>query len=140
MRDAVFPAFYAAHCRHFSQVIKEGARGPFLSTVSSGQSSSSLFSAAFFQTQEAFQLRDAIVISSDTDIPTDFPTTGMVLPQLTLFQQSDVDTAVAPVSKILARATNQKYLTQWYRMTSGECTELVRLRTVIVLWRLVLII
>ncbi len=29
MSDAVFPAFYAAHCRHFSQLLKEGARGPF---------------------------------------------------------------------------------------------------------------
>ncbi len=53
----------------------------------------------------------------------------MVLPQLTLFQQSDVDTAVAPVSKILALATNEKYLTKWYRMTSGELTELVLLST-----------
>ena len=107
MSGAVFPAFYAAHCRHFSQLIKEGARGPFLSIVPSGQPSSSLFSAAFFQTQEAFQLRDAFVISSDADIPTDFPTTGMVLPPLSIFQQSDVDTAVAPVAKILSRATNQ---------------------------------
>jgi hypothetical protein len=53
----------------------------------------------------------------------------MVLPQLTLFQQVDVETAVAPVTKFLAKSTNQKYLTQWYRMTSGERMELARLRT-----------
>ncbi len=103
MSDAVFPAFYAAHCRHFSQHLKESVRGPFLSPVSSGQSSSSLFSAAFFQTQEAFQLRDAIVIRSETDIPSDFTSTGIVLPHLNLFQHADVDTAVAPVSKFLAK-------------------------------------
>ncbi len=86
----MFPPFYTAHCQHFSQLLKEGARGPFLSTVSSCHSSSSLFSTAFFQTQEALQLRDAIVIRSETDILSDFPTTGMVLPHINLFQQDDV--------------------------------------------------
>ncbi len=113
MSDAVLPALYAAHCQHFSQLIQEGARGPFLSTVSSGQSSSSLFSAAFFQTHAAFQLRDAIY-SFQERYSARFSSTGMVLPHLNLFQQVDVLTAVAPVLKFLAKATNQKSLTQWY--------------------------
>ena len=46
MRDAVYPAFYAAHCRHFSQLLHKRTRGPFIYNASSCQSNSSLFSAA----------------------------------------------------------------------------------------------
>jgi hypothetical protein len=113
----------------FQPASQGGGKGPFLSNVSSGQYRSSLFFAVFFQTQAAFQLRDAILISCETDIPSDFLTTCMVLPNLTIFQQVEVEAEVAPVSKFLAKTTNQKYLTQWYRMTSGERKELARLRT-----------
>jgi hypothetical protein len=49
------------------------------------------------------------------DILFDLLSSGMVLPNQHLFQQANVVTAVAAVSKLLAKLTNQKFLPQWQR-------------------------
>ncbi len=54
MRAAAFPAFYAPHLRHFSQLLVEGVPGPFLSPAFQHNARSSLFSDSFHQAQAAF--------------------------------------------------------------------------------------
>ena len=52
----------------------------------------------------------------------------MVLPHISLFQETDVASAAAGVSQVLTKVTNQKHLTLWYRTTSPLRQELTRLR------------
>jgi hypothetical protein len=53
----------------------------------------------------------------------------MVIPQLILYQETDVASAVVGVKQIMSKVTNQKYLTTWYRTNSPTRQELIRLRT-----------
>ncbi len=117
IREVAIPAFYAAHLRHFRQLLLEGVSGPYPSSLLQLNTSSSLFSESFHQAQAAFELRKADLIQAETDIHPTFIIPEMVCPHLCLFQEADVASAVAGVPKTLPNVTNQKYLTQWYGET-----------------------
>jgi hypothetical protein len=106
-----FPAFYAAHLRHFRKLLQEGVSGPYLSPLLQLNTSSSLFSESFYQAQAAFKLRKAVQIKAETNIHPPFIIPEMVCPHLCLFQEADVASEVAGVPKILPEFTEQKNLT-----------------------------
>ena len=108
MSATAIPAFYAAYLRHFSQLLQEGVPGPYLSSAFQHNASSSLFSDSFHQAQAALELRQAAAVTAETDIHPPNLIPDMVLPHLCLFQEADATSAVAGVSKLLSKATNQK--------------------------------
>jgi hypothetical protein len=125
MKATAIPAFYAAHLLHFSQLLQEGVPEPYLAPAFQHNASSSLFSDSFHQAQAALELRQAAAVTAETDIhPRNLI---MVLPHLFLFQEADITSAVARVSKLLSKATNQKFLTMWYWETCPTRQELQRL-------------
>jgi hypothetical protein len=73
-------------------------------------------------------LRKAAPVLAETDIHPPLHLPEMVLSHLSLFQQDDVASALAGVTKLLPKVSKQKFLTQWYRETSPTRQELVRLR------------
>ena len=92
MSDAAIPAFYAACCRHFRQLLQEGIRGPYLSTEPSS-ASSCFFCTSFMQVQEAFiiQDHDAVFIHTEAEIQPPAPSPELVLPHLYIFKLADGD-------------------------------------------------
>jgi hypothetical protein len=124
MSDTAIPAFYAAHLRHFQQLLQEGEHGPYLPPLNA---SSSLFSASFHQAQQALMTRAAVPVRAEQDIHQPLRLPDMVIPHLNLFQETDVISAVVGVKSIMVKVTNQKYLTNWYRTTSPTRQELIRL-------------
>ena len=118
-------SFYAAHLRHFRQLLQEGEHGPYLPPLNA---SSSLFSASFHQAQQALMIRDPVPDGAEKDIYQPLVLPDMVIPHLNLFQETDVTSAVVGVKSIMVKVTNQKYLTNWYRTTSPSRQELIRLR------------
>ncbi len=92
----------------------------FLQIISPGSSS----------THAALELGKAAPVLAETGIHPPFLIPEMVLPHFCPFQEDDVASAVAGVTKLLPKVTNQKYLTpsQWSRETCPTRQELVRLR------------
>jgi hypothetical protein len=126
MSATAIPAFFAAYLRHFSQLLQEGVPGPYLSSAFQHNASSSLFSDSFHQAQAAFELRQAAAVTAETDIHLPNIIPDIILPHLCLFQEADITSAVAGVSKLLSKAT--KFLTTWYRETCPTRQEFTRLR------------
>ncbi len=68
MSDVANPALYAAHIRHFRQLLHESVQGPFLPTNLYLTESSCLFSAPFEQAQNAFLPLEAVFVCADSDV------------------------------------------------------------------------
>ena len=130
MREVALPAFYAAHLRHLRQLLQEGVSGPYLQpfSESSRGASTSLFSDSFWASQGALIQRGAVLALTDSDFHPPMLIPDMILPNGCIFQQSDVSSSAARVSKLLCRVTNQKVLTLWCRTTDSNRQHLVRLR------------
>jgi hypothetical protein len=130
--ESNLPSLSGTHMAQLAQVqlryLPKGVPGPYLSPAFQHNASSSLFSDSLHQAQAALELRQAAAVTAVTDIHPPNLIPGMVLPHLCLFQEADVTSAVARVSKLLSKATNQKFLTMWYWETCPTRQELLRLR------------